>query len=230
MTSDDERPSASLTDPGDTAVPDAIDATDATGAASEAATSRISRRAAKRAAKRRSALRSVIDWVVVLAVATTIALVVRAYVVQTYYIPSLSMYPTLEKGDRILVLKAAYRFTSPATGDVIVFRAPPAERSMCDSPEVDDLVKRIIGTPGDTIWSVGDKIYRNGTVLNQSWMHVNPLGEAIKKQTVPPNDYFVMGDNHPESCDSRVWGYVPRGNIIGKAVLIFWPIARFSII
>jgi signal peptidase I len=141
------------------------------------------------------------------------------------------MYPTLNVGDRILVLKAAYRFTSPATGDVIVFRAPSTERSMCDSPEVDDLVKRIIGTPGDTIWSVGNTIFINGHVLHQDWQHVNPLGPpAIKRQTVPANDYFVMGDNHPASCDSRVWGYVPRGNIIGKAVLIFWPIARFSII
>jgi signal peptidase I len=67
-------------------------------------------------------------------------------------------------------------------------------------------------------------------VLDQNWSHVNPIGQAIKRQTIPANDYFVMGDNHPESCDSRVWGYVPRANIIGKAVLIFWPISRISII
>ena len=224
MTSDFEPPAgpaADLSDANDPVTP---------AGAPDAVAGRGAARSARAAAKRRSALRSVIDWVVVLAVATVIALVVRAYVVQTYYIPSLSMYPTLKVGDRILVLKAAYRFTSPATGDVIVFRAPVAERSSCDSPEVDDLVKRIIGTPGETIWSQGNLIYVNGHVLDQNWSHVNPIGQAIKRQTIPANDYFVMGDNHPESCDSRVWGYVPRANIIGKAVLIFWPISRISII
>ncbi|HUD68832.1 MAG TPA: signal peptidase I [Acidimicrobiales bacterium] len=227
MTSVAEPPASPTTEVGNAAAPVTTDvAPDA-----NVNPSRSEARTARGAAKRRSALRSVIDWVVVLAVATTIALVVRAYVVQTYYIPSLSMYPTLKVGDRILVLKAAYRFTTPATGDVIVFRAPPNERSMCDSPAVDDLVKRIIGTPGETIWSVGNTIFINGHVLHQDWQHVNPLGPpAIKRQTVPANDYFVMGDNHPASCDSRVWGYVPRGNIIGKAVLIFWPISRISII
>jgi len=221
MTPDDESPAGPMTEVGDDTTPAPADGTDSPAPES---------RAAKKAARRHSTVRSVIDWVVVLAVATSIALVVRAYVVQTYYIPSLSMYPTLKVGDRILVLKAAYRFTSPATGDVIVFRAPPAERTMCDSPEVDDLVKRIIGTPGEMIWSVGDSIYVDGHVLHQNWSHVDPLGEAIRRQTIPANDYFVMGDNHPESCDSRVWGYVPLGNIVGKAVLIFWPISRFSII
>ena len=204
--------------------------TDDANAAGAAPAETAPARGQKAAERRRSTLRSVIDWIVVLGVATVIALVVRAYVVQTYYIPSPSMYPTLKVGDRILVLKAAYRFTSPATGDVIVFRAPSAEHSMCDGGEVDDLVKRIIGTPGQTIWSQGSVIYVNGHVLHQNWSHVNPIGQAIKRQTIPPNDYFVMGDNHPESCDSRVWGYVPRANIIGKAVLIFWPISRISLI
>jgi signal peptidase I len=224
MTPDAEPPAGSSTDPGDPAVPVPSDATDTTAADA------VATRSARTAAKRRGAVRSIIDWVVVLAIATVIALVVRAYVVQTYYIPSPSMYPTLKVGDRILVLKAAYRFTSPATGDVIVFRAPSAEHSDCDSPEVDDLVKRIVATPGQTIWSVSNVIYVNGHVLDQNWSHVNPIGQAIRRQTIPPNDYFVMGDNHPESCDSRVWGYVPRANIIGKAVLIFWPISRISII
>jgi signal peptidase I len=225
MTSDEPSTTIPATDAGG-AEPVMADTEAATGSIS----SRREHRAARKTARRRSSLRSTIDWIVVLAVATTIALLVRAYVVQTYYIPSLSMYPTLKVGDRILVLKAAYRFTSPATGDIIVFRAPPSERSTCNSPEVDDLVKRIIGTPLETIWSVGDKIYINGHVLNQSWMHVSSIGQAIRRQTIPANNYFVMGDNHPESCDSRVWGDVPRGDIIGKAIVIFWPISRFSII
>jgi signal peptidase I len=156
-------------------------------------------------------------------------------VVQTYFIPSLSMYPTLREGDHIVVLKAAYDFTSPATGDVIVFKAPPKERDLCDSPGVNDLVKRIIAVPGETVWSEGNTIYlqsphHKAHVLVQHWQHVPQLGTPITRRTVPVGDYFVMGDNHPASCDSRVWGYVPRGNIIGKAVLIYWPLSRFSII
>jgi signal peptidase I len=179
------------------------------------------------------ALRSTIEWIAVLAVAAIVAILLRSYVVQTYYIPSLSMYPTLHKGDHIVVLKAAYDFTSPATGDVIVFKAPPKEHELCDSPGVSDLVKRIIATPGETVWSVGNTIYLQSPhqpahKLRQDWQHITELGARIPRQTVPPNDYFVMGDNHPESCDSRVWGYVPRKNIIGKAVLIYWPLSRLS--
>lgn len=177
-----------------------------------------------------SAWRSGVEWVAVLLVAVVAALLLRTYVVQTYYIPSLSMYPTLLKGDHILVLKAAYDFTSPQTGDVIVFRAPLRERSLCDDPTVQDLVKRVIGTPGETIWSKNNTIYIDNMKLDQRWQHVTQLETPIVRQTVPKGDYFVMGDNHPQSCDSRVWGFVPRANIIGKAILIYWPLSRLSVI
>ena len=138
------------------------------------------------------------------------------------------MEPTLQVGDHILVLKAAYRFTSPAIGDVIVFKAPPKEHLACQDPEVQDLVKRIIALPGDDIHSVGNNIYINDKLLAQPWQHTTNIGSAIRNQVIPPNQFLVMGDNRPESCDSRVWGTVPRANIIGKAVLIFWPLSRFS--
>lgn len=175
-------------------------------------------------------VRTLVEWVVVLAVALGIALLVRTFVIQTYFIPSISMEPTLQVGDHILVLKAAYRFTSPAIGDVIVFKAPPQEHQSCQDPEVQDLVKRIIALPGDTIRSSGNTIYVDGKVLAQPWQHTAQIGSAIRNQLVPANHYFVMGDNRPESCDSRVWGTVPRSDIIGKAVLIFWPLSRFSTI
>ncbi len=101
---------------------------------------------------------------------------------------------------------------------------------MCDSPGVTDLVKRIIATPGETISSQGNLIYVDGKVLKQPWQHAATLGTPITLQKIPKNDYFVMGDNRPESCDSRLWGYVPRSSIIGKAILIYWPISRLSII
>jgi signal peptidase I len=175
-------------------------------------------------------LRTAVEWVVVLAIALGIALLVRTYVIQTYFIPSISMEPTLQVGDHILVLKAAYRFTSPAIGDVIVFKAPPQEHQSCQDPQVQDLVKRIVALPGDRIRSQGNTIYVNGRVLAQPWQHTAQIGSPVRNQLVAPNHYFVMGDNRPESCDSRVWGTVPRGDIIGKAVLIFWPPSRFSTI
>ncbi len=169
-----------------------------------------------------------------IAVAVGIALSLRAFVVQTYFIPSGSMEPTLQPHDHILVLKAAYDFTSPAVGDVIVFRAPHREQTSCQEPAVQDLVKRIIATPGDTIWSVGNNIYLNGHVLAQPWSHITQLGSPIASAQhplhVPKNDYFVLGDNRPDSCDSRVWGYVPRSNIIGKAIFIYWPVSRIGTI
>jgi len=182
-------------------------------------------------ARRRRRVRTLLEWVAVLVVALVVAVVVRTYVIQTYYIPSISMEPTLQVGDHILVLKAAYRFTSPAIGDVIVFTAPPSEHNACQDPQVQDLVKRIVALPGDRIKSVGNTIYVNGKVLAQPWPHTASIGDTpIQQQTIPANRFFVMGDNRPESCDSRLWGTVPRGDIIGKAVLIFWPLSRLSII
>jgi signal peptidase I len=175
-------------------------------------------------------VRTLVEWVLVLAVALGIALLVRTYVIQTYFIPSISMEPTLQVGDHILVLKAAYRFTSPAIGDVIVFKAPPQEHQSCQDPEVQDLVKRIIALPGDKIRSAGNTIFVNGKPLAQPWQHTQEIGSPIRSQFVGAGRYFVMGDNRPESCDSRVWGTVPRGDIIGKAVLIFWPLSRFGTI
>ena len=133
-----------------------------------------------------------------------LALGVRTFVIQTFYIPSGSMEPTLNIGDRILVFKLAYDFTSPATGDVVVFKAPPAEK--CGDPSVTDLVKRIVGLPGQTIWSERNTIYVDGKPLHQDWPHYRLLLTPITRQLIPPNHYFMMGDNHPASCDSRDWG------------------------
>lgn len=80
------------------------------------------------------------------------------------------------------------------------------------------LVKRIIGTPGETIWSDGNTIYVDATPLDQTWPHVTLLGTPIARQTIPRAEYFVMGDDRPASCDSRIWGDLPKADIIGKAI------------
>jgi signal peptidase I len=169
-----------------------------------------------------------IEWIAILGAALVLALGVRAYVVQTYYIPSGSMEPTLAIGDKILVLKVAYDFTQPAIGDVVVFRAPKAEIGHCGDPGVADLVKRIVGLPGDHISSRGNAIVVDGHVLPERWPHDEPLLTPITPQVVPKGRYFVMGDNHPASCDSRDWGTLPAGDIIGKVVLRIWPLSQFG--
>lgn len=169
-----------------------------------------------------------VEWALVIALALGLAVGVRTFVLQTFFIPSGSMEPTLDIGNRILVLKIAYDFTTPATGDVIVFKAPPTEH--CGDPSVTDLVKRIVGLPGQYISSRGNEILIDHHVLRQDWPHYPVLLTPIRPQLIPPNHYFVMGDNHPASCDSRDWGTVPRSDIIGKVVLKIWPLSQFGTI
>lgn len=170
-------------------------------------------------------LRLLIEWVAIVVVALLFSFLMREYVVQTFFIPSGSMEPTLLVGDRILVSKLSVTFGTIHRGDIVVFKAPPAEHC---GEVVTDLVKRVIGLPGDHLTSKGNTIYVNGKVLKEPWSHYEPLGQAIGKVTVPANSYFMMGDNHPDSCDSRMWGSVPRSDIIGKAFLRIWPLSRFG--
>jgi signal peptidase I len=166
------------------------------------------------------------EWVVIVAVALVASIVIRSYVFQTFYIPSGSMEPTLMIGDRIVVDKLSVDFGSINRGDIVVFRAPPAEN--CGGEPVTDLVKRVIGVPGDTLSSKGNTILVNGKPLKEAWSHWEPLGAAINPTTVKPGNYFVMGDNHNNSCDSRYWGTVPKSLIIGKAFVRIWPFNRIG--
>lgn len=166
------------------------------------------------------------EWTLIVVVALVTSMLVRSFMFQTFFIPSGSMEPTLMIGDRIVVDKLAVDFGTINRGDVIVFKAPPAEN--CGGEVVADLVKRVIGIPGDHLSSKGNTIYVNGAPLKEAWSHWEPLGPAISPTTVPAGQYFVMGDNHNNSCDSRFWGTVPRGNIIGKAFITIWPLSRFG--
>jgi signal peptidase I len=139
------------------------------------------------------------------------------------------MEPTLQIGDRILVSKLSVELGTIHRGDILVFKAPAAVVNDCGDT-VTDLVKRVIGLPGETISSKGNTIYVNGSALTQTWAHNEPLGRPIGNVTVPKNEYFMMGDNQPASCDSRYWGTVTRSSIIGKAFLRIWPLGRFGFI
>ena len=170
----------------------------------------------------------IIEWGVIVVVAIAASFLVRAYAVQTFFIPSKSMNPTLHKGDRILVDKLSVRFGTINIGDVIVFKAPPAEH--CEPGTRTDLVKRVIGLPGDVMSSKGNNVYVNGHLLKEPWTYFHRLNTPITKVTVPANNYFVMGDNRANSCDSRFWGTVPRSDIIGKVFVRIWPPSRIGFI
>ncbi|MBU6516210.1 MAG: signal peptidase I [Acidobacteriota bacterium] len=172
----------------------------------------------------------VMEWGIILVVALLVSVALRTYAFQTFFIPSGSMEPTLQIGDRIVVDKLAVDWGTIHRGDILVFKAPPSEN--CGGTPVTDLVKRVVGIPGDHIYSVGNTIYVNGAKFNENWTHTEPLGSPIATQNNPivvaPHHYFMMGDNHADSCDSRMWGTIPRSDVIGKAFFRVWPLTRLG--
>jgi signal peptidase I len=150
--------------------------------------------------------------------------------VQNYYVDGPSMTPTLLNGQYILADKARYYFTSPARGDIVVFQAPQAALIACP-PEKNtgqpnnDFVKRIIGVPGDTV-QIDDTgvVIVDGVPIKESYVRYPALASAPEKVTLGQNEYFVLGDNRSDSCDSRTWGPVQRSAIIGRAAFVYWPL------
>jgi signal peptidase I len=178
----------------------------------------------ERAGPPRGGKRWVLEWVVVGLVAVTLAFGMRVFVVGTYFIPSGSMEPTLMVNDRILVNKLSYDFHPVHRGDIVVFGRPADEPA---DDQIKDLVKRVIGLPGETISSSpSGQVLINGKPLAEPWLpasaRANP-GGPINRQTIPPGNYFVMGDNRDNSSDSRAFGTIPESIIVGHVVMRFWP-------
>ncbi len=180
--------------------------------------------------RRRRRGKWLIEWALILLTALVIALVFRAYVAQTFYIPSASMEPTLQIGDRIIVSKLSVTWGTIHRGDIVVFKAPENASNICGEPAEPVFVKRVIGLPGDHLKSIGNSIYVNGRKLNESWQHSPTIGDRpIPSGTVvPKDDYYMIGDNNSASCDSRYWGPINRSAIIGKAIFRIWPLGRFG--
>jgi signal peptidase I len=167
--------------------------------------------------------RVAIEWTLIIVVAVLASFLVRTFAFQTFYIPSASMNPTLWQGDRIIVNKLSVDFGTINIGDIVVFKAPPDVAKLCGDAAT-DLVKRVIGLPGDHLYSRGNTIYVNGKPLDQKWSIYPTLGTPISPTTVPAGRYFMMGDNHAFSCDSRTWGTVPKSDLIGKVFVRIWPL------
>jgi signal peptidase I len=177
------------------------------------------------------------ETAVVVVVALLAALLLRLFVVQTYFIPSLSMAPTLQVGDRIVVNKLSYDFHGVDRGDIVVFARPADEH--CGGPVVPDLVKRVIGLPGETISLSGTgHVMINGATLPETWFPPSERGRTYpgpsgptynlsRPYKVPAGRYFVMGDNRGNSCDSRYWGPIAKSSIVGKVDLRIWPLTAF---
>ncbi len=156
------------------------------------------------------------------AIAVILAVIIRVFLFQPFYIPSGSMEPTLTKGDRIIVNKFLYRLKEPQRGDIIVFKYPV-------NPER-DFIKRVIGLPGETIQIKESRVYIDGAPIKQSFLPEDLRYGDFGPVSIPEDSYFMMGDNRNNSEDSRVWGTLPRKNIVGKAMVIYWPLERIRVL
>ena len=181
------------------------------------------------------ALRSAIEWLAVIVGALVVALLLRAYVFQVYQIPSSSMAPTLRDGDRILVNKID---DTPDRGELIVFARP---ESFVADAKTQDLVKRVVGLPGESVAVEENRVFINGTLLDEPYLSdsVNTTGNAwhelcdngtVDNATcvVPDGWYFVMGDNRTASQDGRVFGPIDGSLIEGRAILRIYPLGEFG--
>jgi len=223
----DADPTADSTGRNDTAEIEAVETEDA------------SRRGGSKPTK--TTRRVIGEWVVLIVAALAIAFLIKTFLFQAFYIPSESMVPTLDVGDRVLVNKLSYDFHDVHRGDIVVFDAPPLARSN----DIKDLVKRFIGVPGETVTYPGDgHLYINGRLLKEPYLpkgtrtvvdsnpHVPPgCGAPADGQPgckVPAGHIFVMGDNRPASKDARFFGSINESSIVGRVFLRIWPISRIG--
>jgi signal peptidase I len=183
--------------------------------------SRRSRRERRNNASKKSG-GGVLEFLIILLVSFVLVFgFVRPFVVEAFWIPSASMVPTLKYGDRVLVNKFIYRFTEPQRGDIIVFKSVEGDGQ--------DLIKRVVGVPGDEIAVRGGKLFVNGEPQKEPYVNKKYPDKSFYAPTTVPKDHvFAMGDNRANSQDSRVFGPVPEKNIEGEAFLRFWPPDRIG--
>jgi signal peptidase I len=187
--------------------------------------------------------RIAVDWLVTLAVAIGFVLVFEAELAKPFRIPSSSMEPTLHcarpadgceasSSDRVIACEICYRFSRPKRDQIVVFHAPAAARA-CGGESPGIFVKRLIGLPGDAVHEdANGRIWIDGRPLAEPYVTAASLaGDRYRNETwrVPAGAYFMLGDNRGGSCDSRMWGAVPRSNLIGPVVLTYWPPTRVSV-
>jgi len=186
------------------------------------------------------------ELVTIIVVALGLALLIQAFLVKPFRIPSESMIPTLTVGERVLVDRLSLRFSDPHRGDILVFHPPVgAESDTCGVRQADDqacarptgerssanFIKRVVGEPGDRLMVRRGRVYINGKPQRESF--TRPDGECAKcnlprEITIPSGHFFMMGDNRGQSDDSRYWGPVPKRWVIGYAFFTYWPAGRLG--
>jgi signal peptidase I len=188
-------------------------------------------------------VRVALDWIVTIAAAVGLVLAIKAWVVNPYRIPSASMEPTLHCArpgpgclarfsDRVLANRFIYRLRSPRRDEMVVFKPPPAAARAGCAERGDTFVKRLIGLPGERVREDADgAIWIDGRKLSEP--EIKPSSRARDSYRggawrVPPDEYFMLGDNRANSCDSRAWGAVPRKDLIGEVFATYWPPGRIS--
>ena len=172
-------------------------------------------------------IRELKEWAQSIGVALVLTLILRTYVIQAFKIPSGSMRPTLIEGDKLFVNKYLYRFEPPKRGDIIVFRYPKDLKK--------DFIKRLVAFEGETVEIRDGKIYVDGKKLDNPetfgkfyYYNHDPYGNPDEKIKVPQGAFFVLGDNSANSQDSRFWGFVPKKNMVGKAIFRWWPLNKLG--
>ncbi|HSM26364.1 MAG TPA: signal peptidase I [Anaerolineaceae bacterium] len=149
---------------------------------------------------------------------TLILALIFYFIIDSFFprvrVENISMKPTLQPGELLLVNKLAYKIGTPQHGDVIVFHYP-------GNPE-EDYIKRLIGLPGDEVNVEGGLVYINGQPLDEPYISAPPSYRGVWE--VPEDSFFVLGDNRNQSSDSHSWGFVPLENVVGKALIVYWPI------
>jgi signal peptidase I len=183
---------------------------------------------------------TIIDWVVTIVVAVAAVLAIKEWVVNPYRIPSSSMEPTLHCAapapgclarfsDRVLANRFIYRFRDPERGEIVVFKTPPAAASCLEGGGAGQtFVKRLIGLPGDRLVQKNGILRVNGEPYEEPYIEPQRRGGRDFSAVVPAGQYFMMGDNRAQSCDSREWGAVPRNNLIGPVFAVYWPPQRIG--
>lgn len=164
--------------------------------------------------------RALIEWIVLIAGALVIALLIKTFLFQAFFIPSESMVPTLKIGDRVLVNRLSYDLHDVHRGDIVVFKAPPEAQS----EGIKDLVKRVVGLPGETVEAREDgRIYVDDRLLDEPYLPRGTTTSNLPPTKVPPGHLFMMGDNRGASRDSRFFGPIEESSIIGRVFVRIWP-------
>jgi signal peptidase I len=171
--------------------------------------------------------RSLIEWTALLAGALLVALLVKVFLFQAFVIPSESMLPTLRVGDRVLVNKLSYDLHDVRRGDIVVFERPPAARTSTDDS---DLIKRVIGLPGETVEGHDGEVFVDGRPLREPYLPPGTPISPFPPVTLGRGELFMMGDNRAHSNDSRFFGPVPEDLVVGRAFVRVWPLGALHVL